>query len=415
MGTAPKARGVPLPMDGSAATLDSAAPLDLLRRQRWANALLATSIVVVTALGVVDFLRDAPGAPLDVALATALAVAWLLNASRRVDAAALVTSLAFAGVLIARPTATGDARVLPLYLPPVALLMLLLLPGRWRAFAVLGSLAIWTTLVAVTSPARTPALTRLDLVLNAAIVTVSTLLLSLVTLRETRRLVRASYRERDRARAAAATYEKTRRDLNSLVTARTAHLQSVLTETEELIEELSRTAMRDHLTGLYNRRYLDEELPRQIAVAERRRRPLSVVLLDLVNFKQVNDDFSHATGDQVLTQTAGVLAEQLQPEEVIARFGGDEFIVLLPDSLPSDAAARVEEFRRALAATDFEVAPGRRIDVRAGISIWSPKGGTGADATRTTAQHSEAASDLLAAAAADLGARRRLQPRRPND
>ena len=267
----------------------------------------------------------------------------------------------------------------------------------------LGSLAIWTTLVAVTSPARTPALTRLDLVLNAAIVTVSTLLLSLVTLRETRRLVRASYRERDRARAAAATYEKTRRDLNSLVTARTAHLQSVLTETEELIEELSRTAMRDHLTGLYNRRYLDEELPRQIAVAERRRRPLSVVLLDLVNFKQVNDDFSHATGDQVLTQTAGVLAEQLQPEEVIARFGGDEFIVLLPDSLPSDAAARVEEFRRALAATDFEVAPGRRIDVRAGISIWSPKGGTGADATRTTAQHSEAASDLLAAAAADLG------------
>ncbi len=101
--------------------------------------------------------------------------------------------------------------------------------------------------------------------------------------------------------------------------------------------QLKELASKDHLTGLYNRRHLGEVLSRRFAEAQRYDTDLSCLMIDLDNFKQVNDRFGHEVGDQLLALTAGVVRSELRESDVGARFGGDEFCVILPHTSAADA------------------------------------------------------------------------------
>jgi diguanylate cyclase (GGDEF)-like protein len=113
-------------------------------------------------------------------------------------------------------------------------------------------------------------------------------------------------------------------------------------------EAVRQRMVRDALTGLYNRGYFDEILPRSVAHAARYQEPLSLLLVDTDHFKTINDTHSHITGDRVLKLVADTLGEHARAADTVCRFGGDEFIVILSSADSSAASAFAERFRRRL-------------------------------------------------------------------
>lgn len=112
-----------------------------------------------------------------------------------------------------------------------------------------------------------------------------------------------------------------------------------------LREKLRTQSLRDPLTGLYNRRYMEDALTRYVSLAERSGSATSVVMIDLDNFKRLNDEHGHPKGDAVLRDVATQLTAALRPSDVIARYGGEELIVILPNCGLEDAALKAEMLR----------------------------------------------------------------------
>jgi len=121
----------------------------------------------------------------------------------------------------------------------------------------------------------------------------------------------------------------------------------------KLRDELREQAIHDTLTSLFNRRYLDETLPRELHLAQRRNAPLSIVMLDIDGFKQFNDSFGHAPGDALLRDFGRVLREHLRKSDISCRYGGDEFVLVLPDSSIADTQERMEQIRIFLKGLQF--------------------------------------------------------------
>jgi diguanylate cyclase (GGDEF)-like protein len=140
-------------------------------------------------------------------------------------------------------------------------------------------------------------------------------------------------------------------------------------ERRRLQESLVELADRDPLTSVFNRRRFDEELQRHFALFHRHGTPVGVLVLDLDDFKAVNDTYGHAAGDHLLLATADVLNEQLRTTDVIARFGGDEFVVLLPAVEAGDAAAVAEKLLRAFEEVEGGTADDRPLRLRASIGV----------------------------------------------
>jgi diguanylate cyclase (GGDEF)-like protein/PAS domain S-box-containing protein len=134
----------------------------------------------------------------------------------------------------------------------------------------------------------------------------------------------------------------------SMIYARAAdvtELKKIEAEREQLLGQVQEMARRDSLTGLPNRRALEEQLPQAMARARRCRSPLSVAILDIDHFKDYNDSHGHLAGDEVLRACARAWDSSLRGEDTIVRFGGEEFLVLLPDTEPEQAAAIIERLR----------------------------------------------------------------------
>jgi diguanylate cyclase (GGDEF)-like protein len=112
-----------------------------------------------------------------------------------------------------------------------------------------------------------------------------------------------------------------------------------------LRESLRSQAVRDPLTGLYNRRYMQEFLERELHSARRKHRPLSVLMLDLDHFKRYNDNFGHSLGDKALVAVGEVLLRSVRAEDVACRYGGEEFTLVLPECSLLQATARAEQIR----------------------------------------------------------------------
>ena len=116
----------------------------------------------------------------------------------------------------------------------------------------------------------------------------------------------------------------------------------------DLREALHAEATRDPLTGLYNRRYMEEFLEREISRARRRKLPLSLMMIDIDHFKRYNDTFGHGAGDDALRLVGESLVRAVRTEDLVCRYGGEEFIVILPECALPQAAVRAETVRTVL-------------------------------------------------------------------
>jgi diguanylate cyclase (GGDEF)-like protein len=112
--------------------------------------------------------------------------------------------------------------------------------------------------------------------------------------------------------------------------------------------KLAQGALQDPLTGLYNRRHFDDRLGSELAAAQRHRRPVSLLLVDVDHFKNVNDEHGHLAGDEALKVVASVLRETVRKEDVLARYGGEEFVVIARETARDGGRALGERIRRAV-------------------------------------------------------------------
>ena len=122
-----------------------------------------------------------------------------------------------------------------------------------------------------------------------------------------------------------------------------------ISERKRLEAELREQAIRDPLTGLFNRRYLDETLPRELSRCQRGGQPLSVAMLDLDHFKDFNDSYGHEAGDIVLRAIGDLLQKSLRAGDIACRYGGEELTLILPGATRADVQPRMEDLRQAVA------------------------------------------------------------------
>jgi diguanylate cyclase (GGDEF)-like protein len=132
--------------------------------------------------------------------------------------------------------------------------------------------------------------------------------------------------------------------------------------------ETYRQAVTDSLTSLFNRRAFDEALRRAIAHADRSGRTFSLILVDADHFKPINDQHGHSTGDRALISIARKLHDGVRQDDFVCRFGGEEFCVLLPDTLPAGAMLLAERLRESIAEPDPELP--LKITASFGVSGW---------------------------------------------
>lgn len=123
-------------------------------------------------------------------------------------------------------------------------------------------------------------------------------------------------------------------------------LRISLQEIEHLQAELREQSLRDPMTGLYNRRFLAESLKHLIVQAERQHQPLSIIIADIDNFKQINDRFGHQVGDKYLVEIANLLVQNSRGSDIVCRYGGEEFLLLIYGATMDQAAQRSEEIRQ---------------------------------------------------------------------
>jgi diguanylate cyclase (GGDEF)-like protein len=189
-------------------------------------------------------------------------------------------------------------------------------------------------------------------------------------------------------------------------------------ENARLYEEARALADRDPLTGFYNHRYLHERFGEEVVRAQRSRLPLSVLMLDVDDFKLVNDTFGHLFGDQVLAWTAEVIRSTLRASDIAARYGGDEFAILLPDTAAAAASLTAERIRSAFARGRFENGSRRPVEVSIAIGVASfPHDGRSATELITVADAGLYAEKRARSEseAADQRPRRRRPHRLPSD
>jgi diguanylate cyclase (GGDEF)-like protein/PAS domain S-box-containing protein len=141
--------------------------------------------------------------------------------------------------------------------------------------------------------------------------------------------------------------QKSRESLRRLAVAAASQI-ALSVANLHLRETLREQSIRDPLTGLYNRRFMQESLEKELQRAKRKARSLTIVFLDIDHFKHFNDRFGHDAGDTVLQSMAHMFRSQFRAEDVICRYGGEEFAVILPETSLQDAANRAEALRLAM-------------------------------------------------------------------
>ena len=129
----------------------------------------------------------------------------------------------------------------------------------------------------------------------------------------------------------------------------THSLTKAKSQAESLLTQLERESRSDALTGIPNRRHLDEILPVEMERAKRYSHPLAIAMLDIDHFKMVNDNLGHAMGDQVLCTIAKTLTTELRNTDIVARYGGEEFVIVFPETTRSDSIAACEKLRTLIA------------------------------------------------------------------
>lgn len=161
---------------------------------------------------------------------------------------------------------------------------------------------------------------------------------------------------------------------------------------EQMVVRIQRMALVDALTELANRRHVHDLLPRMLSAARRAAQPLTLLMLDVDHFKQVNDSYGHPAGDAVLRQLGALLTQRLRAHDVAARFGGEEFLVLLPNTDAAGGLHLASTLRETIEKTPITLPAGQSLRVTASIGLCS------------TAEHTadETAEAMIACADAAL-------------
>jgi diguanylate cyclase (GGDEF)-like protein len=133
-------------------------------------------------------------------------------------------------------------------------------------------------------------------------------------------------------------------------------------------------ATHDRLTGVANRETLLTVLLAEVERASRHYKPLSVAFIDIDRFKPVNDTYGHNSGDAVLRQIAGIIVDNIRPSDLFGRYGGEEFMLILPESLPAEAVDVAERLRSVVAQTPLTIANGQSVNVTISIGVAGGRG-----------------------------------------
>ncbi len=143
-----------------------------------------------------------------------------------------------------------------------------------------------------------------------------------------------------------------------------------------LRDTLRQQSIRDPLTGLFNRRHMNDVIGREFARARREDRQVAVALVDIDHFKRINDTHGHDAGDHVLVQVAHTIETQVRQGDIVCRYGGEEFIVILPDISQESVIERAEQMRQAVAALSFRNCdqPVGRVTVSLGVAMFPEHG-----------------------------------------
>ena len=143
-------------------------------------------------------------------------------------------------------------------------------------------------------------------------------------------------------------------------------------------------SIRDPLTGWFNRRFMEETLEREISRAARNRRSLAVLMMDIDKFKDFNDSYGHEAGDVALQSICQLIKRHVRSEDAACRYGGDEFVLILPDTTPELAGKRAEEIRISLGGTELHYQRGKAgaLTVSLGIATFPANGNTAPELLR---------------------------------
>jgi len=142
------------------------------------------------------------------------------------------------------------------------------------------------------------------------------------------------------------------RNLLYIMSERVRYSNLIIADSLEMQRKYQRFAMTDALTGLHNRGWMDDAFDREIKRSERDQLSLSMIMIDVDNFKQYNDDYGHLAGDSVLVAVAKAIRRPLRPNDLVARFGGEEFAVLLPETGLKNAKIIAERLRNYVSQAD---------------------------------------------------------------
>ena len=338
---------------------------DPLEARRGRNALIVFYGALVLGVPSLVGLSFIPGGRmLAVLVALFMVVAYIGTVVVRRGRVRLGTWIFFTAIVAAEcafPVITGDARLTAIYLAvPVVIASVLLLP---RGALVIGlvSIAAGAVLTWIYPPVDPP-VTAFEVILAATLISGFVLVTAVLGFSSLRQ-------ETARADEAAAELRVTNETLELRVAERTEQLENALARQEQLVAELAELSLRDPLTGLYNRRHADNELPRLVAAAERHLQPISLAMADLDHFKVVNDDHSYSVGDEVLRRFARVLTQVTRGTDTVIRYGGEEFLIVMPQTGIDQASVLCERLRKAVEShTWYEVDPSLQVTVSIGVA-----------------------------------------------
>lgn len=165
------------------------------------------------------------------------------------------------------------------------------------------------------------------------------------------------------------------RNLLYIMSERVRYSNLVIADSLEMQRKYQRFAMTDALTGLHNRGWLDDAFDREIKRSERDQLTLSLIMIDVDNFKDYNDKYGHLAGDQVLIAVANAIRSPLRPNDLVARFGGEEFSVLLPETSIENAEIIANRLRNSVSNTDPGMLDGKPlpgVTISLGIAGFKP-------------------------------------------
>lgn len=161
-----------------------------------------------------------------------------------------------------------------------------------------------------------------------------------------------------------------------------------LTQSEHLQEQFKKLSLIDTLTNLPNRRYIESKLEENVEQARREGTDMACVMLDIDHFKQINDTYGHPAGDYVLQQIGLIFRDQKRPDDLVSRYGGEEFLMLYVDINPEDSNSFCERLRRSVESATFIFDRNRiNVTVSVGCHVFNPKKGGSVESVIVRADH----------------------------